>query len=136
MLNDLFYFVEDGTEEVICSEVIESDISGDSVTQRLGEVDSENVTRDNVTDHEAAVYYQENHPYTDPSVFFTEVAHEEVVIEEVDNVADDIKTANVKPGNVISCVQCDLCNSKLSCAEEAKNHMKHVHNILTYEGMI
>jgi len=132
--NDLFYFVEDGTEEVICSEVIESDISGDSVTQRLCEVDSENVTRDDVTDHEAAVYYQENHPYTDPSVFFTEVAHEEVVIEEVDNVADDIKTANVKPGNVISCVQCDLCNSKLSCAEEAKNHMKHVHNILTYEG--
>ena len=134
--NNLFYFVEDGTEEVICSEVTESDIPSDTVTERLGAVGSEKDTRDRVTDHDTVVYYQENHPYTDPSVFFTEVAHEEIVIEEVDNEEDEIKTVNVKPGNVITSVQCDLCNSKLGCAEEAKNHMKHVHNILTYEGRV
>ena len=39
--NNLFYFVEDGTEEVICSEVTENDIPSDTVTERLGAVDCE-----------------------------------------------------------------------------------------------
>jgi len=137
--NDLFYFVEDSTEEVICSEVTENDNTVEVVTQRFIETSCEpfdipNDTSDIMTDHNAVVYYQENHPSSDPSGFFTEVAHEEVVIEEEDNVADDIIPSNIKPANVMITVQCDLCNSKLNSADEAKNHMKHVHNILTYEG--
>ena len=52
--------------------------------------------------------------------FFTEVAHEEIV-EEFSCVPQ------------IS-VHCDLCNSKLSSTEEAKLHMKTVHNVLSYKG--
>jgi transposase-like protein len=131
--DDFFYFVEDGTEEVICSEVmIEDDMPSEVVADRSVRTLSESVETDNLVNEvtDPVVYYQENHQ-SDSSGFFTEVAHEEIVIEEVlvDNVVE-----NRKPGCVISSVQCDLCNSRLSSAEEAKNHMKHIHNILTYEG--
>lgn len=134
--DNIFYFVEDSTEEVISSEVIVEDgvtCVSEVETSRFVQRDSEYLDSQ-VPD--SVVYYQENPPSSDPSVFFTEVAHEEIVIEEVlvDSVVENRKTSIAKSGSVITCVQCDLCNSKLSSAEEAKNHMRHIHNILTYEG--
>jgi len=59
--------------------------------------------------------------------FFTEVAHEEIVEEEND-------TSVTIPSRCKLSVFCDLCSSKLSSPDEAKLHMKTVHNVLTYEG--
>ena len=59
--------------------------------------------------------------------FFTEVAHEEIVEEE-----NDISVT--VPSRCKLSVFCDLCSSKLSSPDEAKLHMKTVHNVLTYEG--
>jgi len=128
--DDIVYFVEDSTEEVISSEVIvEEDGS------YISEVNPDNYEGGvselcDIRDSSSVVYFQENSPSSDPSGFFTEVAHEEIVIEEVliENAVED------KKSDKISHVQCDLCNSKLSSAEEAKAHMRQVHNILTYEG--
>jgi len=139
---DIFYFVEDSTEEVISSEVIvEEDgsfigeIEIDNASER---VVFESVSPVKETSEEETVFYEERtYPYSDPSVFFTEVAHEEIVIEEVlsDPIVEERQRPGVKTSQaLIPYVQCDLCNSKLQSAEAAKDHMRLVHNILTYEG--
>ena len=139
--DDIFYFVEDSTEEVISSEVIVeedgsfvSEVETDNFEARLECSDPPKSCDAN--DSNSVLYFEENNsPYNDPSVFFTEVAHEEVVIEEVliDNIVEERKPS-CKSVTVISNVQCDLCNSNLKSAEEAKTHMRHVHNIVTYDG--
>lgn len=125
--NDIFYFVENGTEEVISSEVIvEEDGSyiSEIEVENSGRVDNESVSpaKDTIG---ATVFYEEStFPYSDPSVFFTEVAHEEIVIEEVlsDNIVEERQWPGVKPVQAaISYVQCDLCNSKLHSADTAKD---------------
>jgi len=69
---------------------------------------------------------QEQELVFEEQVCFTEVAREEVVVEEV---------GEVKPARQqVSGVLCDLCNSRLPTTELAKEHMRTEHNILTYEG--
>jgi len=136
---ELIYFVEDSTEEVISTEVIVEE-DGSIVREALSdniEVESSDLSESlDKIESNPVVYFEENNSHlSDPSAFFTEVAHEEVVIEEVliDNVVEERKPS-VKSRTVITNVQCDLCNSKLDSAEEAKWHMRHVHNIVTYDG--
>eukprot|EP00092_Neocalanus_flemingeri_P031828 GFUD01034575.1.p1 GENE.GFUD01034575.1~~GFUD01034575.1.p1 ORF type:complete len:395 (+),score=105.87 GFUD01034575.1:55-1185(+) len=140
--DDIFYFVEDSTEEVISSEVIVEedgsyvgDVERNNFEVRLAESSDTDQTCE-VKDSNSVVYFEENNSsYTDSSVFFTEVAHEEIVIEEVliDNIVEE-RQSNSRSRTIISNVQCDLCNSKLNSAEDAKIHMRQVHNILTYDG--
>ena len=69
---------------------------------------------------------------TNPVGFFTEVAHEEVVVEE--EVQHQSEVSVTEPASSTLPVHCDLCNSKLSSTDEAKLHMKTVHDVITYEG--
>ena len=68
-----------------------------------------------------------------PVGFFTEVAHEEVVVE--DEVPHEREVSMTLSASSSLPVHCDLCNSKLSSTEEAKLHMKTVHDVIAYEGM-
>ena len=70
---------------------------------------------------------------TNPVGFFTEVAHEEVVVEE--EVHHESEVSVTVPASSTLPVHCDLCNSKLSSTDEAKLHMKTVHDVIAYEGM-
>ena len=70
---------------------------------------------------------------TNPVGFFTEVAHEEVVFEDEVQHESEVRTVTVPASSNLP-VFCDLCNSKLSSTEEAKLHMKTVHDVISYEG--
>ena len=80
---------------------------------------------------ESEVYFEPVNFDSNSVGFFTDIAHEEVVEEEVLCQAE--RQMNVEaPSNLP--VHCDLCNSKLLSTDEAKLHMKTVHNVLTYDG--
>ena len=73
-------------------------------------------------------------------VCFTSVAREEVVVgqEEHEPILsrkeDSDHRKRVKTGKV-SGVHCDLCNSLLPTEEEALEHMRSDHHIVTFEGI-
>lgn len=64
--------------------------------------------------------------------FFSDVAHEEVVVEEEDaheaGVGQEVYVRGEVP------VHCDLCNSVFSPMEDIKAHMISAHNMLSFEG--
>jgi len=126
---DIFYFIEDNSEQVISSEVV---VEEDGTYVNEAEQNCEPIMVATGQDSSSIVYYQDNQHEEGSGMFFTEVAHEETVTEEV--IIDNEEPVSRKSPSVITSVQCDLCNSNLDSTEEAKNHMRHVHNILTYEG--
>lgn len=125
----------------VCHEVV---TSGEEVEYYLEEevVTSEDVTlvgsdstdSDMKSGEDFIVHYEEVKG-VDPS-FFTEVAHEEVVEEEVMETALVTKPEKEVLTSIATkfSVQCDLCNQTLSSGDLAKCHMRQVHNILTYDG--
>ena len=69
-------------------------------------------------------------------VCFTSVAREEVVVGQEDHIPSKEESSQrrgVKTGKV-SGVHCDLCNSLLATEEEALEHMRSDHHIVTFEG--
>ena len=80
---------------------------------------------------ECEVYFEPVNLESNSVGFFTEIAHEEIVEEEV--LCQDERKLNEESPSKLP-VHCDLCNSKLLSSDEAKLHMKTVHNVLTYEG--
>ena len=64
--------------------------------------------------------------------FFSDVAHEEVVVEEEDAPAVASSREVCVRGEVP--VHCDLCNSVFSPMEDIKAHMISAHNMLSFEG--
>jgi len=128
---------ENNTDEFISSEIIvEEDgsyFSEEIIPEITHPPDIEHTIYPIVDNSTSDVYVEHN---SDSSGFFTEVAHEEV-IEDV-NIEESIekRASSSKFKQVITNVHCDLCDSNFKAAEEAKDHMRHVHNVLTYEGPI
>ena len=71
-------------------------------------------------------------------VCFTSVAREEVVVGQEDPIPKSKEESSqgkgVKTGKVSAGVHCDLCNSLLATEEEALEHMRSDHHIVTFEG--
>ena len=71
-------------------------------------------------------------------VCFTSVAREEVVVGQEDPIPKSKEESSqgkgVKTGKGSAGVHCDLCNSLLPTEEEALEHMRSDHHIVTFEG--
>ena len=70
-------------------------------------------------------------------VCFTSVAREEVVVGQEDPIPKSKEESNQRKGvktGKVSGVHCDLCNSLLPTEEEALEHMRSDHHIVTFEG--
>ena len=103
---------------------------------KLPKTDSLQQEQENEGSKSSEVYYEPVNSVnfeTNPVGFFTEVAHEEVVFEDEVQHESEVRTTTVPASSNLP-VFCDLCNSKLSSTEEAKLHMKTVHDVISYEG--
>ena len=92
--------------------------------------------RENEANKSSEVYFEPVNSVNfedNPVGFFTEVAHEEVVVEDEVPHEREVSLAVSASSNLP--VHCDLCNSKLASTDEAKLHMKNVHDVISYEGM-
>ena len=65
--------------------------------------------------------------------YFSDVAHEEVVVEE-EEYATAVASSRVAGIGQEVPVHCDLCNSVFSPMEDIKGHMISAHNMLSFEG--
>ena len=71
--------------------------------------------------------------------YFSDVAHEEVVVEEEEDAPAVASSREAGIGQEVSLrgevpVHCDLCNSVFSPMEDIKAHMISAHNMLSFEG--
>ena len=71
--------------------------------------------------------------------FFSDVAHEEVVVEEEEDAPAVASSREAGIGQEVHVrgevpVHCDLCNSVFSPMEDIKAHMISAHNMLSFEG--